>query len=188
MCSRAGRLCSLSFENIYLFKAVPKESKKRTNYAEHYRGRDKIKVTKAEKGSREVGGSLQMPTTLQPSNTMFHLLIFIPSLHFRGWSLGFNLLSVHIARLFFFLLILRVQQAVPKMFLPRAPVYAKPAALIGAGSTRHWHFIHQQRSKLHLFFFCSSIFSLYTKSWKMAFTHTHTHTTINLLAQLFQLL
>jgi len=58
-------------------------------------------VTKAEKGRREVEGSHQMPTTLQLSTMMFHLLIFIPSLHFRGCSLGCNLLSVHIARLFF---------------------------------------------------------------------------------------
>lgn len=86
----------------YLFKAVLQESKKEANYAEYYRGRNKIKVTKAEKGSGEVGGSHQMPTTLQPPNVMFHLLIFIPSLHFRGWSLGCNLLSVHIARSFFF--------------------------------------------------------------------------------------
>lgn len=137
MCSRAGSLCSLSFKNTHLFKPVPTESKKGTNYTQYCRGRDKIKVTKTEKGREEVGGSHQMPTTLQPLNVMFHLLIFIPSLHFRGCSLGCNLLSVHIARLFFFpLLILRAQQAVPKMSLPRAPVYAKPAVLIGAGSTR----------------------------------------------------
>lgn len=45
---------------------VPKDSLKGTSYTDFYRGREKMSVTKAEKGGMEVGGSQKTPTTLQP--------------------------------------------------------------------------------------------------------------------------